>query len=382
MMDCTQFQIEQHYLFTPDTEQVFARPFSIHFGKEKVLKYKNNPTAKQKKEGYWPRLTLNVSPSKEGGGLDNKLRVEFSAPKMLFGNNFDELLDNQFGDLVRTLADKMRLMGVRVMPETLAQAQVSSIHYSKNVILTDYTRCSMVLQELAKLNVWKRLDLNTKDFRDGGHVLKWHANSFEICVYDKVQDLQKGRISPKRAFENDPECQLELFADLQAKQTQALRLEVRLNNRRKIRSVLKALEEEDDVSFHMLFQKRLAAKVLAYYWAELMAQQSMGTILEADLRNPDQFVEAIMAENPDMTASKVLQTLGATLLMQNKGEPAFKVLMGKYNPKTTTRLIKDCKEYQPKVAPRWVAVQQVKQALEEFQPVRLENMVQLTQGTR
>lgn len=380
MMDYTQFEIKQHDLFTPPTEAVFLRPYSVRLGKSKVAKFINNPTPKQKKEAYWPRLTLMASPARAGTGLAVQLKVEFSAPKMLHGNNFDELIDIDFGDLVNALADRMDKMGVKVTPESLSQSQVSTIHYSKNIMLKDFTRCSMVMQELAKLNVWKRLDINSKDFRDGGHVLKWHANSFEICVYDKVKDMQKARISPKRAFESDPECQMGLFEKMQKQQLQVIRLEIRLNTRRKIASLLKTLEEEPETLFHMLFQKRIAAKVLSYYWQELMAQQSMARVLEADLRNPDHFVEAVMAENPDMSASKVLQTLGATLLLQIKGEKNLQVLLGKYNNKTSYRLIKDCKAYQPSTTPRWAALKQVQQGIKDFQSIRLGSMVKIEQG--
>jgi len=380
MMDYTQFEIKQHDLFSPPTEAVFLRPYSVRFGKNKVVKFINNPTPKQKKETYWPRLTLMASPARAGTGLAVQLKVEFSAPKMLHGNNFDELIDIDFGELVNTLTDRMGKMGVKVTPESLSQSQVSTIHYSKNIMLKDFTRCSMVMQELAKLNVWKRLDINSKDFRDEGHVLKWHANSFEICVYDKVKDLQKARISPKRAFEDNPECQLGLFEKMKKQQLQVIRLEIRLNTRRKITSLLKSLGEEGDTSFNMLFQKRLAAKVLTHYWQELMAQQSMAAILEADLRNPAQFAEAIMVENPNMSASKVLQTVGATLLLQAKGEKSVQVLLDKYSTKTSYRLIKDCKDHQPSTTPRWAALQQVQQGIKDFQSIRLGNMVKIEQG--
>lgn len=282
MMENTQFNIELPHLFSPSAEALLRQPRSIRFGKDKVLKYRNNATSAQRVQTYWPRLTLNVSPAK-GGGLQYRLRVEFSCPKIVFGNNFDELVDIQFGDLVRSLAKKMEVMGVRVTPEALSQSMVSSVHYSKNVMLADFTRCTMVLQEMAKLNVWKRLDVNSIDFRNHGHVLKWHANSYEICVYDKVADLQKAHISSKRSFENEPEGQLNLFNDLKKRQTEVLRLEVRLNTRRKIESTLQKLHENEPPAFHELFSKRIAKKVLQHFWAELMAEHSMAGVLEADI---------------------------------------------------------------------------------------------------
>lgn len=371
MMENTQFHIELPQLFSPSAEAVLRQPSSIRFGKDKVLKHRNNPTPAQRAQSYWPRLTLNVSPAK-GGGLQYRLRVEFACPKVLFGNNFDELVDIQFGDLVRSLAEKMGVMGVRVTPEDLSQSLVSAVHYSKNVRLADFTRCTMVLQELAKLNVWKRLDVNSKDFRNHGHVLKWHANSFEICVYDKVADLQQARISPKRAFEGEPEGQLNLFNDLHKQQTQVLRLEVRLNTRRKIESTLKKLNENEPPTFCELFSKRIAKKVLQHFWAELMAEHSMASVLETDIEQPEHFAEAIMAEHPAISPAKLTSIIGTTRLLQQVGEKGLAVLFGQKSAKTIKRMITECKKYQPNATPRWVAIRQVKTALDNFYPLRLK----------
>lgn len=301
------------------------------------------------------------------------LRIEFSAPKVIYGNNFDELIDIEFGDVVRGLCDKMRRMGVSIEPDTLGQSLVSSIHYSKNIVLTDYTRCSMVINELSKLNIWRRLDVNSKDYRNNGYVLKWHANSYEICVYDKVRDLQQARTSPKRAVEDEyDDTQLGLFDDLRQQQAQVLRLEVRLNNRRKIKSILKAIDESEDVYFYALFGKRIAAKILSHFWAELMQQQGMASLLEVDLREPDKFAEALMAANPKMKAAKVTSIIGTVQLLQRVGEKGLPVLFGKLNPKTVKRLIDECKNCQPNIAPRWTAIRQVKQQLEDFSPLRLK----------
>ncbi len=238
----------------------------------------------------------------------------------------------------------------------------------------------MVINELAKLNVWKRLDVNSKDYRNNGYVLKWHANSYEICVYDKVQDLNQARTSSKRALEEDYDAQLGLFDDLRQQQVQVLRLEVRLNNRRKIKSILKALDESEDVYFWALFGRRIAAKILGHFWAELMQQHGMASLLEIDLRSPDQFAESLMAANPKMKAAKVTSIIGTVQLLQQVGEKGVSVLFDTLNPKTIKRLIDECKTYQPTATPRWTAIRQVKQQLEDFHPLRLKEWYNITQG--
>ena len=67
------------------------------------------------------------------------LKIEFSAPKMLFGNNFDELTDSDFPNLLTKLKRTLKEMGVFILEDHLTSAPVSAIHFSKNIPLTDYT---------------------------------------------------------------------------------------------------------------------------------------------------------------------------------------------------------------------------------------------------
>ena len=94
--------------------------------------------------------------------------IEFSIPKLLFGNNFDEVEEKQFEEIIKRLRDILDHMGVQVLPETLRGASVSAIHYSKNIPLMDYSTPSMILKELSKIDLNQRLDLNQTDFRNGG----------------------------------------------------------------------------------------------------------------------------------------------------------------------------------------------------------------------
>jgi hypothetical protein len=57
-------------------------------------------------------------------------------------------------------------MDVRVATDTLRAARASAVHYSKNIAITNYTTCSMVIRELALIDLGRRLDLSRTDYRD------------------------------------------------------------------------------------------------------------------------------------------------------------------------------------------------------------------------
>jgi hypothetical protein len=62
-------------------------------------------------------------------------------------------------------------MDVRVATDTLRAARASAVHYSKNIAFTNYTTCSMVIRELALIDLGRRLDLSRTDYRDEVRVL-------------------------------------------------------------------------------------------------------------------------------------------------------------------------------------------------------------------
>jgi len=44
-------------------------------------------------------------------------------------------------------------MSIRVRKDVLKNAAVSALHYSKNIAFTDYSTCSMITGELAKVDM-------------------------------------------------------------------------------------------------------------------------------------------------------------------------------------------------------------------------------------
>ncbi len=211
----TEFSVVDMARFSPSAQGLIMPPY-YPLGARGNFSCYQNPTKTELEKGiYKPRLTLTKR--KAHAGFSLTLRCEFSAPKLVYGNNFDELLESDFGRVLDILHNKLDEMGITVKRAILAKAQISAIHYSKNVLLTDYATCAMVLCELGKVNLNKRLDLAKTDYRNDGHALRCHANSYEIAFYDKVKDLQQVKTSEKRAIERDNIIQMDLFGNQSAK---------------------------------------------------------------------------------------------------------------------------------------------------------------------
>jgi hypothetical protein len=134
-------------------------------------------------------------------GFSLTLRVEFSAPKLVYGNNFDELVSRDFETVVERLQQRLSELGVRVAEDTLRGAKVSTIHYSKNIAFRDYTTCAMVIRELAKIDLPLRLDLSHTDYRNEGHSRQQFAASRSMSNFPTSR-FSTPEVAPRSGISN------------------------------------------------------------------------------------------------------------------------------------------------------------------------------------
>ncbi len=362
------FRIVEHDKFSPSTEGLYSASSYYRLGGRANLTCAQNPTATELRNGiYKPRLTATKRMDKHRN-FEITLKIEFSIPKLLFGNNFDELEDADFPLVISKLKQKLGDMGVNVSEPVLANAPISAIHYSKNIPLIDYTTPYTYLERLSRINLNQRLDLNQTDFRNEGHSLKFRANSFEVAFYDKMKDLHKAKISEKRAEEKENAIQLKLFEKVQIKKPfEVLRMEVRLNRRQKLRQVLKNIGIETEPMFQSLFRKDIAQKVLLHYMG--MIEKGYPLILSYDCKDVKDFLSDFIIHNPKAGLKKAIQMLGLRVLIDKVGVREFREITSKYGNANWYRLNKEMlslnyPQKEDTFAP-------IRQCLEEFKPLRL-----------
>ncbi len=337
------FTILDRNKFTPSASGLYDLTGGYGLGGRANMKCTQNSTTNELKQGiYKPRLTVTKRQNKLGG-YDIPLKIEFSAPKMLFGNNFDEMTDSDFPKLLRKLNTTLReQMDVYISEDTLANAPISSIHFSKNIALTDYTLPYTYIKQLTKVNINKKLDTNQTDYRNEGHSFKYRASSFEIAFYDKLKDLQQGIISEKRAIENDNALQLGLFDQFsKRKPFEVLRMEVRLGKRQKLKQILSNVGLTIEPTFKNLFSQEVAQKVLLHYLTEI--ENNYPALLNYYYDTPKQFFSDFLISNPDKKLTSALKYLGMRVLLEDIGVREFRQLIGRYSSNAWYTLNKDMK---------------------------------------
>jgi len=321
------FTILDHDKFSPSTKGLYSSTDGYYrLGGRSNFTCKQNPTRDELKRGiYKPRLTATKRMNK-AGKFEITMKVEFSIPKLLYGNNFDELTDEDFTTVIQKLNTILKSMGVYVFEQNLINAPVSSVHYSKNIILTDYSTPYTYLSQLAKLNINRRLDTNRTDFRNEGHSFKYRANSFEIVFYDKIKDLQQAKVSDKRAEEAENTIQLNIFDTLKKqKPFEVLRMEIRLNKRAKIRQILKKIGKEIEPTFINIFKQDTAQKVLLHFIDEI--EESYPPLLTYQYKGLKKCIEELMIANPQLKPTQALELTAFRGLLEEMGVREYREMM-------------------------------------------------------
>lgn len=321
---------------------------------------------------YMPRLTMFKRPSKSGPVY--QLAVEFSAPKMLFNNNFDELTDKDYEPLLADLQEKLyELTKHRFFKGQLAQSSLGAWHASKNIVFLDYTSCQTVLNAISKVDISRVYDWQKTDFRDG-HELHIHCNSLDIAFYDKMADLRKSKQSEKRALENDNRMQLSLLDSLaEYKPLEVLRYEVRLVGTKAIK---RAFPELTTYTLETLFKQKLCQNLLLNHWQKITKSVDL---LALDVKQPYELLQNYITENPDARPQTALAAVAGLLIVSQAGAVKLRnILEARYGSQAWHRikpLLKSPQGY------RFTHFQRIDEVLSQFIPTRMSDFLAHIENT-
>jgi hypothetical protein len=362
------FTILDHDAFSPSSRGLLLPPYyPLRRGGFSCI---NNPLrVDMERFGYFPRMTLSKRPAR--CGFNVLLRVEASLPKLKYGQNFSELKDDDLDFICNRLLQQMERRGVRVTIDAIRRAQVSMVHYSKNLPLTDYTRCSMVIREIARGSVTRLLDSVKTDYYNDGSAIRFHATNHEMIIYDKLKDLERGRISDKRSFEDNNALQLDLLATPFQKSFEVLRQEVRLNNRKKITAVLERLNKVRPLTMESLFDSSLAKAVLLHYWQMMMPDVPL--LVTSGFASGEVY-DALRREMPEAKPAKLLQLVGALAIIHKEGMEGLRLrVTGQHGQRTWYALKRVLRSLNLNDQMKYNALRVAESHLHQFVPLRLED---------
>lgn len=338
-------------------------------------KYVKNPSERDMESGlYFPRLT-GIRRKNHKMEWDSHVKIEFSAPKLLYKNNVDELEDNQFGEVAQCLKDRLFRMGLGVEAKDIRDAEVRAVHYSKNIELKDGYTSQYVIGELNKINLNKRFDLTRARYMNDGQSLYAYTQSHSLVIYDKIADLIRGK---KRSIDKEQSVyQMSLFTPLSKRPEplEILRIEARLSQKRKMNSLFKKLGFSENPTFKDVFSTKISQAVVWDYW-ETMLSTNMALLFAHSLSSKDLLKQVLISERK-MKAKEVIYKAGLMWLVQegNGMRELRSILSKRANDRTWYRIATDAKNTGTalsKLKPReWC--DQIIRALKTYKPIHISN---------
>lgn len=348
-----------------DDQFALAEKFGNLTERNGVTRTMRNPSRNELRTGmYLPRVTLTNRPTRKG--REKVLTVEFSAPKLLFGNNFDEATNEDFDTLVNKLQSALNYIGIEVDKNTLVNARVTCLHPSKNIVLDNCFGSQIVINSLRKVDFNRTYSIQKTDFQDG-EILHFHSNSKDIAFYDKLADLRQASISDKKSLENDSQLQVALLCQYgELKGISVLRYEIRINGVRALERNFKDIPT-NELTFKRLFNSELCKKILISQWEVFLRQIDY---LSLDVNKPLELLQNYLVDNENATPQAALAAVAGLLVVNQESITALRnVLDKRFGRHYWLRLKPSIKTVQGR---RYLEVLKVTDSLEKFQPTSIE----------
>ncbi len=375
MIDTIILSLPKHKAVMLDVSAIGVRPWDLQSRTRAYEKFIKNPSSNDKKSGlYFPRLTGFKRKHKLIQGWDNSIKIEFSAPKLLYKNNLDELTDMDFDTVVEALHERLKMMGVVIHTKDLRTAPVRAVHYSKNIELQNGYTSQYVISELNKIDLNKRFDLTRARYMNDGQSLCAYTISNSLVIYDKVADLIRDK---KRAIDKEQTPQqLALFEQFAkpAQPREILRFEVRLSQKRKMNTLFKTLGFAENPTFQDVFSAAKSRAVMNSYWSKMV--ENSGNLLFGHTFTAKDLLKQILLAEKKVKPKEVIYRTGLLLLLRegNGMRELRSVLAKRTNDRTWYRLAADAKETGAalsKLKPReWF--DQIRSAFISYQPFKVD----------
>jgi len=352
--------IIDHSQFTPSTKGIVDNPATFY-------KYTNNPTNTDRASGvYKPRLTI----IKRANRI--YLKVELSVPKLLFGNNLDEIEESDFEEVVSRLRKVIEQKGVCLWTHEIEKAEVLRFDPSKNIPLNKGYTSSFAIRELSKLNLNQKLDLERVSFRNDGESIQLYANRHSLVLYDKINDLNK---PAKRAIDKDQTSQqMNLFEYIkrEKRNLEVLRLEVRLSYKDKMKEILEKVGFTDNPLFKNIFKKDLCQKIAKLYWEEFFGKN---LFLFSVNNNPQMILQKILMRYPKTNIRTAIMLVGLNQLCKDEeGIRGFRSIAKNYKPKSNWVMLSNyLKKFEDDIfiKPTHGFIKDIEASLDNFEAFRL-----------
>lgn len=261
------FKISNWSLFLPElikrkygdlspTERSSTRPYLRRF----VLRPKWQ-------ENYLPRVEVFETLTENRKDIRYILKIEFSAPKLLYWNSLQEIGENDRDRVLYALKSALESVSIAIETEIIANATVSSVHACKNIPLPKTMKMREVINELAKMDINKAFDISDKQCKKGARVLNIYSGTIDWSFYDKISDCLRPK--NKRSDKSRINHERAIIEKYNLQKREVFRYEYRIKKTQTIKREINALlgrEYKTQVAFKDLFTPNLLKTLVLNSW--------------------------------------------------------------------------------------------------------------------
>lgn len=288
------FRVINPHFFSPAFDIPKIMNPAVSFGGRRYIKFLKNPSAKENDElRKLPRLTGSVRLA-DDNTRNCDLVIEFSIPKLLWGQSLQELSDTDFERTVSILVFELRKMGVEVNDTTIRNAMVIRAHFGKNIPLPSPLTAQDALQKLYKADVGRGKHINMRHYDNDGQALYFYASSRNTIFYDKLRDIATPQ---NKGVDKDKFKQEKLMVLGSKNQQELLRYEVRFGNQQSLNAFLGdkniLARKVTGITFKEIFNRNLCQKVLLKDWQDIINGPASQLALKMD-KPPEEIFDAII----------------------------------------------------------------------------------------
>lgn len=331
---------------------------------------------------YLPKVIIYEKLSERRDSICYLLEIEFSAPKLLYGNSLLEVDDKDKEKVINRLQSKLLNLGIKVKTSDLGQARVSAVHFCKNIPLPENIKIRQILGELVKADMSKVYEITSTKIKDGGRVLNFYSGIIEWTFYDKILDT--ARPKNKRVDKNFIEPERLFLKQHNLQEKEVFRYEYRVKKYQTVmREINRELKKEPKtpVVFADIFSPDLCKKIINSSWQKILQQPGNQLALFEKIDSLQLlihiFAEAKKNGQKAHSLNNALISYGLSRIIQDHGaKEVRRAIFETWNEDHPERLLKKMKTAAEMISKLPISnnIAFVSKGLEEFTLIDLDSL--------
>lgn len=287
------FRVTIPTLFSPSFDIEMLKSAKLPYGftyRKSVQNPKDNNILRK-----LPRLTGTMRVD-EANNRQFNLVIEFSVPKLLWGQSLQELSGTELDRIASIISFELKGMGVEVSEQVIKDSVVVRAHFGKNIPLPSPITAQDALQKLYKADVGRSKHINMREWRNNGQALYFYASSNDTIFYDKLRES----VTPQaKGVEKDRSKHEKQMVLDNPNQPELLRYEVRFSRPQSLNAFLgdKAIlgRAVKEITFKELYNRGLWQKILIKNWQDIVNGPTSQLALKMDIPIEEVFDSIILS---------------------------------------------------------------------------------------